>query len=116
MSVVHREPSVSEEYIASILQIKEQSKQETSPSSLVCDLLLLDSCLAYILTLKKEVICSSRTLTFLHTTHIVMTQNTIHFMVSAVRTSNPTSPHSLKCWEVLESLHNWQLLKKGSAP
>jgi hypothetical protein len=23
---------------------------------------------------------------------------------------------SLKCWEVLEWLHNWQLLKKGSAP
>jgi hypothetical protein len=23
---------------------------------------------------------------------------------------------SLKCWEVPEWLHNWQLLKKGSAP
>jgi hypothetical protein len=23
---------------------------------------------------------------------------------------------SVKCWEVLERLHNWQLLKKGSAP
>jgi hypothetical protein len=23
---------------------------------------------------------------------------------------------SLKCWEVLELLHNWQLLRKGSAP
>jgi hypothetical protein len=23
---------------------------------------------------------------------------------------------SLNCWEVLERLHNWQLLKKGSAP
>jgi hypothetical protein len=23
---------------------------------------------------------------------------------------------SRKCWEVLEGLHNWQLLKKGSAP
>jgi hypothetical protein len=23
---------------------------------------------------------------------------------------------SLKCWEFLEWLHNWQLLKKGSAP
>jgi hypothetical protein len=23
---------------------------------------------------------------------------------------------SIKCWEFLESLHNWQLLKKGSAP
>jgi hypothetical protein len=23
---------------------------------------------------------------------------------------------SIKCWEVLEWLHNWQLLKKGSAP
>jgi hypothetical protein len=23
---------------------------------------------------------------------------------------------SMKCWEVLEWLHNWQLLKKGSAP
>jgi hypothetical protein len=23
---------------------------------------------------------------------------------------------SLKCWEVLEWLHNWQLLRKGSAP
>jgi hypothetical protein len=22
----------------------------------------------------------------------------------------------IKCWEVLEWLHNWQLLKKGSAP
>jgi hypothetical protein len=22
----------------------------------------------------------------------------------------------LKCWEVLEWLHNWRLLKKGSAP
>jgi hypothetical protein len=22
----------------------------------------------------------------------------------------------MKCWEVLEWLHNWQLLKKGSAP
>jgi hypothetical protein len=22
----------------------------------------------------------------------------------------------LKCWEVLEWLHNWQLLRKGSAP
>jgi hypothetical protein len=23
---------------------------------------------------------------------------------------------SVKCWEVLEWLHNWQLLRKGSAP
>jgi hypothetical protein len=23
---------------------------------------------------------------------------------------------SLKCWEVLEWLHNWRLLRKGSAP
>jgi hypothetical protein len=23
---------------------------------------------------------------------------------------------SIKCWEVLEQLHNWRLLKKGSAP
>jgi hypothetical protein len=23
---------------------------------------------------------------------------------------------SIKCWEVLEWLHNWRLLKKGSAP
>jgi hypothetical protein len=23
---------------------------------------------------------------------------------------------SIKCWEVLEWLHNWQLLRKGSAP
>jgi hypothetical protein len=23
---------------------------------------------------------------------------------------------SIKCWEVLEWLHNWQLLNKGSAP
>jgi hypothetical protein len=23
---------------------------------------------------------------------------------------------SLKCWEVLEWLHNWQVLRKGSAP
>jgi hypothetical protein len=23
---------------------------------------------------------------------------------------------SIKCWEVLEWLHNWQLLKKSSAP
>jgi hypothetical protein len=23
---------------------------------------------------------------------------------------------SMKCWEVLEELHNWRLLKKGSAP
>jgi hypothetical protein len=22
----------------------------------------------------------------------------------------------IKCWEVLEKLHNWQLLKNGSAP
>jgi hypothetical protein len=22
----------------------------------------------------------------------------------------------VKCWEVLEGLHNWRLLKKGSAP
>jgi hypothetical protein len=25
-------------------------------------------------------------------------------------------PGSIKCWEVLEGLHNWRLLKKGSAP
>jgi hypothetical protein len=25
-------------------------------------------------------------------------------------------PGSIKCWEVLEWLHNWQLLKKGWAP
>jgi hypothetical protein len=25
-------------------------------------------------------------------------------------------PGTIKCWEVLEQLHNWQLLKKGSAP
>jgi hypothetical protein len=25
-------------------------------------------------------------------------------------------PGSIKCWEVLEWLNNWQLLKKGSAP
>jgi hypothetical protein len=23
---------------------------------------------------------------------------------------------SLKCWKILEYLHNWQLLRKGSAP
>jgi hypothetical protein len=23
---------------------------------------------------------------------------------------------SLKCWQIVEWLHNWQLLKKGSAP
>jgi hypothetical protein len=23
---------------------------------------------------------------------------------------------SIKCWEVLECMHNWRLLKKGSAP
>jgi hypothetical protein len=23
---------------------------------------------------------------------------------------------SIECWEVLEEFHNWQLLKKGSAP
>jgi hypothetical protein len=23
---------------------------------------------------------------------------------------------SIKCWEGLEGLHNWRLLKKGSAP
>jgi hypothetical protein len=23
---------------------------------------------------------------------------------------------SIKCWEVLDGLHNWRLLKKGSAP
>jgi hypothetical protein len=23
---------------------------------------------------------------------------------------------NIKCWEILEWLHNWQLLKKGSAP
>jgi hypothetical protein len=23
---------------------------------------------------------------------------------------------SINCWEVLEGLHNWRLLKKGSAP
>jgi hypothetical protein len=23
---------------------------------------------------------------------------------------------SIKCWEVLEQLHNWRLLKKSSAP
>jgi hypothetical protein len=23
---------------------------------------------------------------------------------------------SIKCWEILEQLHNWQLLKEGSAP
>jgi hypothetical protein len=22
----------------------------------------------------------------------------------------------IKCWEVFEGLHNWELLKKGSAP
>jgi hypothetical protein len=25
-------------------------------------------------------------------------------------------PGSIKCWEVLEQLHNWQLLKKCSVP
>jgi predicted deacylase len=25
-------------------------------------------------------------------------------------------PGSITCWEVLEQLHNWQFLKKGSAP
>jgi hypothetical protein len=25
-------------------------------------------------------------------------------------------PGSIKCWEVLEQLHNWRLLRKGSAP
>jgi hypothetical protein len=33
----------------------------------------------------------------------------------AVMNSNKPSG-SIKCWEVLEWLHNWQLLKKGSAP
>jgi hypothetical protein len=26
------------------------------------------------------------------------------------------SSGSIKCWKVLEELHNWQLLKKGSGP
>jgi hypothetical protein len=26
------------------------------------------------------------------------------------------SSGSIKCWEVLECLHNWRLFKKGSAP
>jgi hypothetical protein len=25
-------------------------------------------------------------------------------------------PGSIKCWEVLEQLHNWRLLRKGSDP
>jgi hypothetical protein len=32
-----------------------------------------------------------------------------------VKTSNEPSG-SIKCWKVLEWLHNWQLVKKGSAP
>jgi hypothetical protein len=28
---------------------------------------------------------------------------------------NETSDY-IKCWEVLECLHNWQFLKKGLAP
>jgi hypothetical protein len=24
--------------------------------------------------------------------------------------------HSVKCWEIVEYFHNWQLLKKGSGP
>jgi hypothetical protein len=23
---------------------------------------------------------------------------------------------SIKCWEIIEGLHNWRLFKKGSAP
>jgi hypothetical protein len=26
------------------------------------------------------------------------------------------SSGSIKCWEALEELHNWELLKTGSAP
>jgi hypothetical protein len=26
------------------------------------------------------------------------------------------SSGSIKCWEILEQLHNWRLLKKGLAP
>jgi hypothetical protein len=25
-------------------------------------------------------------------------------------------PGSIKCWEFLDYLHNWRILKKGSAP
>jgi hypothetical protein len=31
-----------------------------------------------------------------------------------VNGNEPSGP--IKCWEVLEWLHNWQLLKQGSAP
>jgi hypothetical protein len=33
---------------------------------------------------------------------------------SCVHSDEPSG--SVKCWEVLELLHNWRLLKKGSAP
>jgi hypothetical protein len=36
-------------------------------------------------------------------------------MAGSCEHGNETSG-SIKCWEVIESLHNWQLLKKGSAP
>jgi hypothetical protein len=35
---------------------------------------------------------------------------------AAVNTVINNTSGSIKCWEVLEWLHNWQLLKKGSAP
>jgi hypothetical protein len=34
--------------------------------------------------------------------------------VSCEHSNEPSG--SIKCWEVLEWLHNWQILKKGSAP
>jgi hypothetical protein len=36
--------------------------------------------------------------------------------VEGSREHGDEPPGSIKCWEVLEWLQNWQLLKKGSAP
>jgi hypothetical protein len=38
----------------------------------------------------------------------------LDFIIMVVRGNEPSG--SIKRWEVLEWLHNWQLLKKGSAP
>jgi hypothetical protein len=43
-----------------------------------------------------------------------LAQDRDHWRGSCEHGDEPSG--SIKCWEVLEWLHNWRLLKKGSAP
>jgi hypothetical protein len=46
--------------------------------------------------------------------HILKKKEIFQTFINQIHHDEPSV--SLKCWDVLEYLHNWQFLEKGSAP